>query len=178
MYGELDARVLGHLETEGIAAADSTLSREIDVRYFGQSEGFTVSVPAGVLDDRVLATITSGFLEQQQREFGYVMPENFATIELVTARVSGVGLVEKVQLEPIAPGSGAESAVMDLRDVHFNGRAIETKVYSRAQLGAGDEFVGAAIVEQDDSTTVVPPDARARVDEYGDLVIDLTGDGS
>ena len=178
VYGELDARVLGHLETEGIAAADSTLSREIDVRYFGQSEGFTVSVPAGVLDDRVLATITSGFLEQQQREFGYVMPEDFATIELVTARVSGVGLVEKVQLEPIAPGSGAESAVMGLRDVHFNGRAIETKVYSRAQLGAGDEFVGAAIVEQDDSTTVVPPDARARVDEYGDLVIDLTGDGS
>jgi len=173
-FGELDERVLGLLEGEGISRSAGALSREIDVRYFGQSEGFTVSVPDGALDESVLATITDGFLEQQQREFGYVMPEDFATIELVTARVSGVGSVEKAELEKVAPGSGAESALLGEREVYFEGAVVATKIYARDQLGAGDTFGGPAIVEQADSTTVVPPGAAVQVDEYASLIIDLT----
>ena len=174
-YAELDERVHGLLESEGVERSAGALTREIDVRYFGQSEGFTVSVPSGELDEEVLGTITGGFLEQQQREFGYVMPEDFATIELVTARVSGVGTVEKVELEQVAPGNGAGGAHVSTRDVYFEGASVETAIYGREQLGAGDSFEGPAIVEQTDSTTVVPPDTHVRVDEYGNLVIDLTG---
>ena len=177
-FAELDERVLGLLESEGIARDAGALAREIDVRYFGQSEGFTVSIPAGALDESVLTTITEGFLEQQQREFGYVMPEDFATIELVTARVSGVGAVEKIELERVAAGSGADGALLGERDVYFEGAAVATGIYARERLGAGDTFVGPAIVEQPDSTTVVPPGADVRVDEYGNLVIDLTGRAS
>ena len=173
-YTELDERVLGLLEGEGIDRAAGALAREIDVRYFGQSEGFTVAVPDGELGESVLEAITDGFLEQQQREFGYVMPEDFATIELVTARVSGVGTVEKVELERISDGGGADGALMGERDVYFEGAAVATRIYSRDQLGAGDTFAGQAIVEQTDSTTVVPPGAQVRVDEYGSLIIDLT----
>ena len=173
-YTELDERVLGLLEGEGIDRAAGALAREIDVRYFGQSEGFTVAVPDGELGESVLEAITDGFLEQQQREFGYVMPEDFATIELVTARVSGVGAVEKVELERISDGGGADGALMGERDVYFEGAAVATRIYSRDQLGAGDTFAGQAIVEQTGSTTVVPPGAQVRVDEYGSLIIDLT----
>ena len=175
-YAELDERVLSLLEGEGIDRAAGALAREIDVRYFGQSEGFTVAVPGGKLDGSALAAITDGFLVQQQREFGYVMPEDFATIELVTARVSGVGTVEKVELERIASGSGAEGALIGERAVYFEGAAVDTKVYSREQLGFGDTFAGPAIVEQTDSTSVVPPGANVHVDEYGSLIIDLTGE--
>lgn len=174
-YAELDERVLGLLESEGVDRAAGELTREIDLRYFGQSEGFTVPVPPGGLGDDVLETLTAGFLERQQREFGYVMPEDFATIELVTARVSGVGIVEKVALERIDAGTGAEGARAGARSVYFEGESVETAIYARERLGAGDTFSGPAIVEQTDSTTVVPPGARVRVDEYGNLIIDLTG---
>ncbi|MGI9657928.1 MAG: hydantoinase/oxoprolinase family protein [Gaiellaceae bacterium] len=174
-YAELDEQVLGMLEGEGIDRSVAGLAREIDVRYFGQSEGFTVGVPPGTLDENVLTAITDGFLERQQREFGYVMPEDFATIELVTARVSGVGAVEKVELEPVTAGGGAEGALIGRRAVYFEGSAVDTAIFSRDQLGSGDVFAGPAIVEQTDSTSVVPPGANVSVDEYGNLIIDLTG---
>ncbi len=170
-YSELEGRVLELLRGEGVEDAQATLSREVDVRYFGQSEGFTVPVESGALSEASLDAIFASFLELQEREFGYVMPEEFASLELVTARVSGIGVVDKVELERLAAGSGAESALIGERDVYFEGTAHSSHVYERERLGAGDAVEGPAIVEQIDSTTVMPPGSSATVDELGNLVI-------
>ena len=50
---------------------------------------------------------------------------------------------------------------------------MDTRVYARADLRAGDELAGPAVIEQPDSTTLVPPGARARVDEIGNLVLEV-----
>jgi N-methylhydantoinase A len=52
---------------------------------------------------------------------------------------------------------------------------VESAIYDREHLKPGAEFAGPAIVEQADSTTVVPPDAGVRVDGYGNLVLDVRG---
>ena len=54
--------------------------------------------------------------------------------------------------------------------------AVETPVYRRDELPAGASFEGPAIVEQLDSTTVVPPGVAAEVDEYRNIRMTIEGD--
>jgi N-methylhydantoinase A len=55
--------------------------------------------------------------------------------------------------------------------VWFDGAWHDTHVYRREQLGVGAEFEGPAIVEQLDSTAVIEPGDRVRVDALGNLEI-------
>jgi N-methylhydantoinase A len=48
-----------------------------------------------------------------------------------------------------------------------------TPVYDRYRLGPGAELAGPAIVEERESTVIVGPKARARVDEDLNLVLHL-----
>ena len=54
--------------------------------------------------------------------------------------------------------------------------AIEVEVYDRDKLRAGDKFAGPAIVEQMDTTVVLPPGVQATVESIGSIVIS-TGAG-
>ena len=49
----------------------------------------------------------------------------------------------------------------------------EVPVYARETLGAGTRFAGPAIVEQSDSTLLVPPRRSVRADAYGNLLIEV-----
>ena len=70
-------------------------------------------------------------------------------------------------ISSITAGPAPESAVKGTRAVHFGAvAAIETSIYERAPLPAGALLGGPAIIEQFDSTTVIPPDVRAEVDEW------------
>jgi N-methylhydantoinase A len=57
--------------------------------------------------------------------------------------------------------------------VAFGGRAVACPVYDRERLPARATFDGPAIIEQTDTTTAIPPDARVEVDAWGNLVIRL-----
>jgi N-methylhydantoinase A len=56
--------------------------------------------------------------------------------------------------------------------VHFD-RPVDTPVYDRALLGPGDVFVGPAIIEQMDTSTVLPEGASVTVDASGSLVVTI-----
>jgi N-methylhydantoinase A len=59
------------------------------------------------------------------------------------------------------------------RPVYFRGRGfIDTRVYARAELTPGMTFDGPAIIEQSDSTPLVAPGFRARVDEAHNLLLE------
>ena len=111
------------------------------------------------------------------REFGYVLPRDFASIEFVNARVAAIGLTEEAKLPHDARPGSLEDAVRGSRPVYFEdaGDFVESAVYERVLLRNGVEFGGPAIVEQLDSTVVVPPGAHARVDEYLNIVISVNG---
>lgn len=174
VFTDLESRVAALLASEGVGSHDISLSREIDLRYFGQSEGFTIAVSGGVLSDASYEAILESFFERQLREFGYLMPKEVSTVEFVTARVGGVGKVEKVSLPRLDGGGDAPSARTGARRAWFGDGFVETAVYDRQGLGAGAEIEGPAIVEQTDSTTVVLPGSTARVDDYGNLVITVS----
>ena len=55
--------------------------------------------------------------------------------------------------------------------MHFGGEPVSGAVYYRAGLSSGERFDGPAVVYQEDSTTVVPPDWSAEVDEYANIIM-------
>jgi N-methylhydantoinase A len=69
--------------------------------------------------------------------------------------------------------SGKPPQAVGHRPVFFEDQYHRTPVYQRDHLAQGRPLPGPAIVEQLDSTTVVPPDCRATVDPDGNLLIDL-----
>jgi N-methylhydantoinase A len=95
-------------------------------------------------------------------------------VEIVNARVAAVGLAEPAEFELESP-SDATGDAQETRSVYFDevGDFTETPIYSRLNLLVGAAIAGPAIVEQMDTTVLIPPNSRARVDERLNLVIDV-----
>ncbi|WP_245552904.1 hypothetical protein [Brevibacillus massiliensis] len=71
------------------------------------------------------------------------------------------------------PHGHLEDAVKEIRSVYFEegGGYVETTVYDRSKIPVGSVFHGPAIVEQLDSTVVVPPGFTAEVDAYKNILL-------
>ena len=108
---------------------------------------------------------------QHESLFGHKAEDE--VVEVVNYRVVGFGLVPKIELKPYPSAVGAAKP-SGQRQAYFPGLGGMTQipVYDRETLGPGHAFDGPAIVEQPDSTTVVFPTQRARVDEWLNLMIE------
>jgi N-methylhydantoinase A len=71
-----------------------------------------------------------------------------------------------------AAGDGAQ-AVLKSRPIYFSGAWLESMVYSRDLLVAGDAISGPALITEYSSTTVLPPGCVATVDLYGNLIVEV-----
>ncbi|MEX1178193.1 MAG: hydantoinase/oxoprolinase family protein [Nitriliruptor sp.] len=122
-------------------------------------------------------TAGSGDGEGRQVSFGggHVHP-----VEWVNLRVSGIGPIARPQLRRLATGDGDPArARTGTRPVTFaatdGGRGadepVETPLYAREHLLAGDVIAGPAIVEEFGSTVPIHPGFTARVDELANLVV-------
>jgi N-methylhydantoinase A len=171
-FSELEAEAARRLDAEEVPAEQREIVRTIDMRYRGQWR--SLSVPAGrplrTLDDAIAT-----FHAEHEREYNYRRDD--MPVEIYRIGVQAIGVTPKPQLARHAL-SGAVAAPAGTRPVYFEEEAgfIETPIYRRADLPAGARFEGPAIVEQLDSTTVVPPGVSVAVDEWLNLRIDLRGD--
>jgi N-methylhydantoinase A len=167
-------RLLHELQERVADLESATFERSADLRYVGMASELTVKVPAGTLTPEGFALVADAFHEAYERVYGYHY-RGEQPVELVNLRVAATAALPPLELpeEPLEAGDGA-GALTGERAVHFGpGGPVATRIYDRGRLRAGDELQGPAIVEQYDSTTVVPPGARARADGLGNLVVEL-----
>ena len=157
---EVDARTL--LETEGVDAKDMVLQRAIDMMYEGQWRSLSVSVgaPFTSVDDAVEA-----FHRDHEREYAYRRDD--AAIDLFRLNLAAIGVTQKAELQRHEKSGGVPTA-STTRQVAFDGLDVplKTPIYQHEELSAGSSFNGPAIIEQLDSTTVVPPGIPAEVDPW------------
>jgi N-methylhydantoinase A len=145
------------------------------MRYVGQEHAVTVELPIELFQAEDRDGIKQRFDAVHATRYGYSAPGEKA--EIVSLRSAVTGLMRKPMLERIASGS-AESppqAARGTRAVYFAeaGGYIETPVYDRATLLAGNRMPGPVLVEEYASTTVVHPGDVLQVDAFGNLVIDI-----
>ncbi|ELY38986.1 hydantoinase/oxoprolinase family protein [Natronorubrum tibetense] len=166
---EVEAEILDRLRAEEIEDDEIRLDHEVKMRYAGQWR--SLAVPCSLPIESVEA-IRERFHEEHERVYAY--SDRDATVEIYGIRVTGRGVVEKPSFPEIESGD-LEDAHLGTREVYFEsaGEFVETDLYQRERLGAGETFSGPAIVEQMDSTVVVPPAAEVEVEATGNLIIEI-----
>jgi N-methylhydantoinase A len=165
IYRELQTQADAWLRDEGVPASRRRLVRLADLRY--RHQGFEITVPWPERGLDVDALITR-FHERHERLYTYALRD--APVEIVTLRVAASGRVRRFTL-PDLPATRARRT-RARRRVYFAGRGwVDAPCLARDALGLGSRVVGPAIVEQLDTTTVLPPGHRGRVDRFGNLVI-------
>ena len=168
-FERFEARGRERLDAEDLAPDAAGFARTLDLRYEGQSFELSVDMPDGDLDEATLEVVAERFHEHHERRYGYASPEE--PLELVTVRLQARGAVDPPRLDP--PAAGDEAAPVEERTATFNGTDHATPVYRRDDLTAGTTFDGPALVEGVESTTVVHPGQAVRVDELGNLVVEV-----
>lgn len=172
---ELSRRTAAWLVTEG-AKDDDSVSRhwQIDLRYAGQNSVLIVDIDAGQLDEAALTRAIAGYHAKHKALYGYDMPGQ--PVEVVNLRVSiivGHGRIG-VALPPATGADAAAQGTYPGRSVWFAATGfVQTPVIARELLTPGSHLAGPAIVEQMDTTTVIPPGSLTYIDRAGYLHIDL-----
>ena len=171
----VEAEASGWFDAEEIPADKRRLTRRIDMRYDGQNYELSIPLPEGPVTEATLETLRQGFTEAHERLYGFAVPDE--RILCVTFRAEAMGLVQKAELPERALGDPDPSkAVIGSREVWYpeTGAFTETTLYAREKLAPGMAFAGPAIVEQMDTTTLVPPGVTATVDKIDNLILELS----
>ncbi|TMH80511.1 MAG: hydantoinase/oxoprolinase family protein, partial [Betaproteobacteria bacterium] len=175
VYESLIADGKKALAASGVRAEGVAAARAADMRYVGQEHPVTVELPAEVFRRRSRDALKRRFDEEHLRRYGTCAPEEAA--EIVSLRATVTGAMKKPRLERIARGgrSPLSSAHRGKRKVYFAelGRSHATPSYAREGLKAGNRIEGPALVEEHASTTVLLPGDALRVDEFGNLAIEV-----
>ncbi len=170
---ELEERGRRGLSADGVPAERQGMAHSADLRYVGQGYHLNVPVAGGVLDRSAVEAIREAFHAAHELTYGFRNPGE--PVEIVNIRVAAIGRLDKPAFAA-HPGGGqdAASARRGTREVYSRERAewVPFAVYERAGLRPGNTVEGPAIVEQPDSTTVVPPAYRGGVDAYLNLIIE------
>ena len=171
-FARLEQQALADVEAEGLPVRRARLKREADVRYVGQGFELRVPVRKGTLADSAKREIRRRFEARHQRLYGHSAPNE--AVEIVSFRVRTVVPTPKMQTgrnDAVAPIKRRAAQPSGHRRMHFGGDSVSGDVYYRDGLSAGERFDGPAVVYQEDSTTVVPPDWRAEVDEHANIIM-------
>ncbi|MET0207749.1 MAG: hydantoinase/oxoprolinase family protein [Burkholderiaceae bacterium] len=171
----LESRGRAMFEASGMADLQCTVRVSAAMRYIGQ--GFEVQAPLSDVAqaDGMAARLHASFENAYAQLYGRV--EKDAPVEIVSWRVVVMGPVP--QITPASVDTLVDSdtahALKGHRPVFSVTRRafMETPVYDRYRMNESTQVQGPAIIEERESTVVVPEGAQVRVDRYRNLVIDL-----
>lgn len=173
---DLEYRGRQDLAGEGFEPEGVVINRYIDLRYSGQSYEITLPAPGGRLSPGDLKLLERSFHLTHRKEYGF--SREGAPLEMVALRLSAEAKPPgSRQLTNLSLTRGRDSAAGIIktqpvyRKVIFDGVPHKTAVYQRNLLPSGTELNGPAVVEQSDSTTLIWPGMKARVDSKLNMII-------
>jgi N-methylhydantoinase A len=171
---EAEEVALAELLQEGVEKERAVLLRFADIRYAGQHHEVTVEIPYGCeIGEEHVGRIADAFHRAHERLYTYSTPEN--PLEIMNFRITAVGAVDKadISLESGAAHNVA-SAIKGERPVYFEsiGDYVNTTVFDRTKLGPGNVVASPAIIEERITTVVVHPGWNARIDGFGNVIME------
>ncbi len=174
LLAEMEAEGQALLEQSGVAPAHIRHQRMADIRYVGQGHEIQVPLPDGQLDAESIPGIVRSFEETYRRL--YERLSESVPLEIINWRVVSSSPAPQVHLRTGKNGQSiAATARKGSRRAYFpeTGGYVDTPVYDRYALAPGASFSGPAIVEERESTVIVGPDCRFRIDEQLNLIVEL-----
>jgi len=160
-----------HLQQAGFTRG-VVVEASADMRFAGQRSEVNVPLPRVQLSSKIAGTIDRSFRVVYGARYGRDVPE--VKPEFVNLRVTVRGpnhagrLAHTFQRRP-APGQGPSSRRLMLFDARRG--LVDCPAYDRAAIAVGQQIRGPAVVEDRDSTAVVPPRWTASLDRPANLVV-------
>ncbi len=159
-FKEMERTAATALAGEGFPKSKQRHSRSLAVRYKGQS--FELEIKA---DGKI-----SGMFHRAHRErYGYAQESSI--VEIVSARLRSSGVVEKLAIKRAVKTGAVARPSGRAFTASIEGRKQRVALYQRDELSAGMRLSVPCIVTEYSATTLIPPDARAEVDDFGNLII-------
>ncbi len=168
---ELGARGRALLEQSGHAEG-GVLEYAADLRYSGQAYSLTVPLavrPDGRVADHAIQDAEAAFVEAHRQAYDYAL--DGTPMELVALRV--VATAPEAPVDVHAPDLPL-SEPMGRRRVWMQGRWQDALILDRTGIGA-DPVAGPALIEQEDTTTLLFPGWTARRVQAGSLLLERQG---
>lgn len=160
----LEVQAEATLRHEGLSISDVRWQRAVDVRYRGQSHALTV--PLEGLSPEHVKDVVGAFESEHELTYGH-RPRG-APVELVNVRLRA----SVPRPRPILRASASTYRPSGPREVWFADRAYQAPVMTREMLGA-QGAAGPLLIEEYDTAIVVPPNARASLDEQGNVHVEI-----
>jgi N-methylhydantoinase A len=164
VYSQLEHEGSALLEHEGVPADDRYFARSADMRYIGQE--YTVNVTIGA--EIALDAIEHDFHEAYRIRYGHATPG--APVEFVNLRLAAMGRIGTREAT-FRASVEEHDPLLGHREVVFAGEQHTTAVLLRDNLRPGARQDGPLVIEEESSTTVVPPGYVVDVDDHGNLLV-------
>jgi N-methylhydantoinase A len=168
LFAEMEGEGAALLTESGVDRVDITHSRIAEMRYSGQGYEIRVPVtaPSGSWPDGLIGEFTETYRALYRR------PGPQVEVEVLNWRVVSAGPIPEVALR-LTTGVELGEARKGSRPAYFPaaGGFVDTAVFDRYRLKPGDAVEGPVIVEERESTVVVPPGASCSVREDSSLVV-------
>jgi N-methylhydantoinase A len=160
VFNEMEKEATALLSSEGFAKSRQRHERSFAMRYRGQSFELEVRKTAG--------NLAAEFHRVHRERYGYAQEQS--EIEIVSARLRSFGVVEKLPLTEIKSGKTKPHGEVSM---YLHGRKTTAALYRRDDLCAGARLRTPCIVTEYSATTLIPDNSKARVDDYGNLLIEV-----
>jgi N-methylhydantoinase A len=160
-FAKLEEEARLRLKEEGVAAGDMSLQRAVEMRYVGQWRQLTVDIGSEPMQD--LEAVRDRFHREHKRAYSF--EDRNRMVEIYSLRVVARGVVPKPQPATPSTGTGETPEPASRRPVHFDADVgyVDTPVYRRETLAPGATLEGPAVIEQLDSTVILPPGTQSKV---------------
>jgi N-methylhydantoinase A len=170
---ELQAEAAEVLESEGYPEKRQTIELSADLHYLGQDHALTIPLRKRAIDPTGVARLLKDFHQEHARTYGYRSDEEEVRISALRSVARGHSETSRVP-EQLQISATKGWAPCPSRRCYFGPEHgwVETDIIRRDDL-AGGPISGPAIVEEDNSLTVILPGWRASLDEWSNIV--LTG---
>jgi N-methylhydantoinase A/oxoprolinase/acetone carboxylase beta subunit len=175
LYAQMEGLGYAALAEAGVSKDKVELVREADLRIYGQIHEITTPVADGALSAKNISGLREAFGAAYRRV--YTRYNEDALVEAVNWKLTARGPSREIELHIPQPektqdaGKGKRLAYLAEAATH-----VEMNVYDRYLFVPGSRVQGPAIVEERETTVILPSRSAGVVDEYGNLIVDLTGD--
>ena len=173
VWKTLEDQAREQLKIDGFSLNQMHFRRSDNVHYKGQIFELTVPAPDGDFDRNKISELEEAFGQEHERTYGHrAGPEE--PVEIVNAQLIGMGIPDRPRIpEKVTAERRGPTGVLPTRKAYFGPEAgwLDTPVIHRADLA--ESRSGPCIVEEYDATCLIPPGAKANLDQNGNIIIDL-----
>jgi N-methylhydantoinase A len=171
LFRGMEQKATAAFERESPSGIDFV--RAIDFRYVGQGFEIQVDIPPGPYGDGSTETFRQLMLGEYRRVFGRLVED--VPLEIINLRLIGRARRGQRTMDFDYPRSAGGEALKGSRRAYFleAGGFVETRVHDRLRLAPGSVLEGPVMIEEKDTTVVLPPGASARIDEFRNVVATL-----